>query len=73
MATQSYDSALDFLPEAEKTKTGGPKGIVGAIKAFFAAINDGLEAQHEYKTLTSRGMPTAKAAQAAFSDHLKHD
>ena len=73
MATQSYDSALDFVPEADKTRTGRPIGLVETIKAFVRAINDGLEAQHEYKVLTARGMPTAEAAQAAFRDHLKHD
>lgn len=74
MATRSYDSALDFLPDvAAKTAPGRPSGLVGSLKAFFAAIDDGLEAQHAYKVLTARGMPTADAAQAAFRDHLKHD
>ena len=77
MATRSYDSALDFLPDvadvAAKTAPGRPSGLLGGLKAFFAAINDGLEAQYEYKILTARGMPTADAAQAAFRDHLSRD
>ncbi|MEQ1711514.1 MAG: hypothetical protein ABL908_08930 [Hyphomicrobium sp.] len=73
MATQSYDSALDFLPDVEAPKPRRPSGLIESFKAFVRAINDGLKAQHEYKVLTSRGVPSADAAQAAFRDHLKND
>lgn len=72
MATQSYDSALDFLPEAHSGDKR-PSGLIAGFKTFVRAINDGLAAQHEYKVLTARGVPTAEAAQAAFRDHLKND
>lgn len=72
MATQSYNSALDFLPEVNSGDKR-PSGLIAGFKAFVRAINDGLEAQHEYKVLTARGIPTAEAAQAAFRDHLKND
>lgn len=72
MATQSYDSALDFLPNAEAgNKQNRPVGLLETFKTFVRAINDGLKAQHDYKVMTSRGVPTAEAAKAAFSDHLK--
>ena len=73
MATQSYNSALDFLPEAGSGDKRRPSGLIAGFKTFVRAINDGLKAQHEYKVLTARGMPTAKAAKAAFRDHLKND
>lgn len=73
MATQSYDSALDFLPEAKTGRKGRPSGLLGSFRTFFGAINDGLKAQHQYKLLTARGIPAAAAAKAAFRDHLKQD
>lgn len=73
MATQSYDSALDFLPDAAPANKPRPAGLLESFKAFVGAINDGLEAQHEYKLLTAHGVPTAEAAKAAFRDHLKKD
>lgn len=73
MATPSYNSALDFLPDANSGDKRRPSGLISGFLAFVRAINDGLKAQHEYKVLTARGMPTAKAAKAAFRDHLTNN
>ena len=73
MATQPYHSALDVLPDAAPAHKPRPAGLIEGVKAFVGAINDGLEAQHEYKLLTAHGVPTAEAAKAAFRDHPKKD
>lgn len=71
MKTKTYNSALNFLPEAKPVKTGRPEGLVATLRKFFAAIDAGLEAQQAYKKHTAHGMPSAAAAAAAFREHLK--
>lgn len=65
MTSKSYDQALDFLPVAPAT-TSVPARLLSGFKAFVAAISDGLEAQHQYKLRTSRGVSSAAAAKAVF-------
>lgn len=71
MATSSYDTALDFLPEAKATPRPVRRGILANIAAVVRALGDGLDAQRTYKLQVSRGMSPAEAAKAAFNTHLK--
>ncbi len=40
-ASNSFDSALDFMPATAAT---GGKGPLHALKAFFGGLSEGLEA-----------------------------
>lgn len=70
MANQSYDNALDFLPQSEPDRKGRLATALGTLKSIFTAMGDGLEAQRQYKLLTSRGMQPAVAAEKVLCNNI---
>lgn len=71
MTSKSFDEALDFLPNAVASNIPRTGRLWAGVQSFFVAIRDGLEAQHQYKLRTSRGIPSALAAKAAFDTIAK--
>ncbi len=68
MSTNTIDTALDFMPAERKAR--GPHGVFNSIRAFFAAIGQGIDAAHRYERLTTRGTPPQKAVEIVFRDHF---
>ncbi len=66
MTSKSFDDALDFLPNAGASNIPLTRRLWSGVQSFVVAIHDGLEAQHQYHLRTSRGIPPAVAAKAAF-------
>ncbi len=64
MSIKTFDSALDFVPEA--TKPVRSSGILAGIVNGFSAIREGIDLAGEYKELTNRGMASDEAARKVF-------
>ena len=62
MTIKTFDSALDFVPEAKVRHSG----VWHAISASFSAIREGIALAGEYKALTNRGMASDAAARKVF-------
>lgn len=70
MSTQNttIDSALDFVSSG--TRTGRPRGVVQAIRDFFASLRTGIEAAHHYERLKAQGVPPQEAVEIVYRDHF---
>lgn len=66
MSTQSFDSALDFLPEA----AAGRRSVWQSLRLVATGISDGLEAEMTYRRLVARGMAPADAVAKVFSQNF---
>ncbi len=62
MSTKTFDPSVDFLPQ---TKSTG--GILGYIRAALSALNEGRNAEAEYKRQRARGASHEAAIKAAFA------
>lgn len=67
-ASNSFDSALDFMPATAAT---GGKGPLHALKAFFGGLSEGLEAERLYRHNVAHGMTPSDAASRAFETVFK--
>lgn len=65
MTTNSYDTALDFLPEAKTVETG-PRGMA-LLKAIFEAFAEARTAESRYRDLLARGVSHEQAAREVFN------
>ncbi len=72
MSTQNttIDSALDFVSTGGKTDR--PRGVVQAIRDFFASLRSGIDAAHHYERLKAQGVPPHEAVQIVFRDHFEN-
>ncbi len=69
MATKSFDSALDFLPEQ---KARGEVGFFGLVRAVLEAFEEGRVAEAKYRDLVAHGVSHEDAARKVFEGPLKH-
>ena len=67
MSIKTFDSALDFVPDATRSHN---QGLWASIVMSFAAIREGITLAAEYKDLTNRGMASDTAARKVF-DKIK--
>ena len=73
MATKSFDTALDFLPEAKSVRNGaGAMGVMGVLKAVVEAFDEGRTAEARYHDLVARGVSHEAAARKVFEISTKH-
>lgn len=68
MSTNTIDAALDFMPAEKGTRR--PRGGMGSLRAFFAALRNGIAAAHQYERLTLQGLAPEKAIKIVFRDHF---
>lgn len=64
MATKSFDTALDFLPEVKSVRSG--PGLFSVLKAMVEAFGEGRQAESEYRELVARGVRHEDAARHVF-------
>jgi hypothetical protein len=68
----SYDSALDFYPEAQAVKTTATatKGgkLVAKLRVLWEALAEGNAAAYRYRELISRGLTSDAAAAKVFAE-----
>jgi hypothetical protein len=67
MSTQTYDTALDFMPAREP---GVVSRIIRSAAIFVAAISEGQSANVRYTQLKARGMNHEAAAGIVFGEHF---
>ncbi len=67
MTTKSYDSALDFMPNA---RTSGARWF-SILKVLVDASREGREAEARYHGLVARGMAHDEAARVVFAQIYK--
>lgn len=64
----SYDDALDFLPQAAHKPPR--RGMLSTLGLVIQAMSDGLAAERRYHELTMRrGVAPDKAAALVLSEH----
>jgi hypothetical protein len=67
MSTQTYDTALDFMPASKPSLFSR---LIGGAAIFVAAISEGQAANVRYTQLKARGMDHQAAAGIVFSEHF---
>lgn len=67
MSIKSIDAALDFMPSDEAHRPSR----FARIKAYWAAVHDGLAAWREYERLTANGVTHGVAARRSFEKHFQ--
>lgn len=65
MSTKAFDQALDFMPEANASKT--PQSARGFWASLFQALADGRSAEIEYRRQIARGVEPSRAIKSAFN------
>ena len=68
MSTKAIDTALDFMPSERVVRR--PRGMLDALRTFFASVRQGIDAAHHYERLTTRGVPPQEAVQIVFQNHF---
>jgi hypothetical protein len=63
----SYDDALDFLPQAAPERRR--QGVFASLRIIAQAMSEGLAAERRYHELTFRGVAPDKAAAQVLSEH----
>jgi len=67
MSTNSYNSALDFMPVEA---AGARGGLFSRIREYLSAMHAGLDAWREYERLTAAGVASDQAARRSFQRHF---
>lgn len=64
MSTNTLNPSVEFLPH---TQGAAGHGFLAAIKAALSALNEGRNAEAEYKRQMARGVSHEAAIKAAFA------
>lgn len=65
--SKSFNSALDFMPEAKT----GHGGFWNSLNLLLEAIADGRRAESDYRRLTASGVDPSTAAGIVFNQTYK--
>lgn len=63
MNVKAFDSALDFVPNSGKNRTGS---VWSWIVSSLTSISEGIRLASDYKTLTARGVAPDVAVRKVF-------